>query len=82
MTTILARRTGNVLTRIWDGQAAAVERRREAEGPGWEPTRQPVPGRVAERPGSPELAAWVQRAPADSVKPRTASTPPTGVTLT
>lgn len=64
MTTILARRTGNVLTRIWDGQAAAVERRREAEGPGWEPVREPVPGLVADRLGSPELDAWVQRVPA------------------
>ncbi|MBF0722590.1 hypothetical protein [Sanguibacter inulinus] len=73
MTTILARRTGNVLSRIWDGQTAAVERRREAEGPGWQPRRDPVPGVVAAQgPSSSELDAWIQRVPqlVDSLRSR------------
>ena len=64
MGAVLSRRTGEVLARVWDGQTANVEERREAEGPGWEPEREPVPGLVAQRPGSPELDAWVQRVPA------------------
>jgi hypothetical protein len=62
MTSLLARRTGQVLTRVWDGQAANVEERRAAEGEGWQPERVPVPGiRTGRRPGSRELDAWTGR---------------------
>lgn len=59
MTSLLTRRTGAVLTKVWDGQAENVEERRAAEGEGWQPQREPVPGiRTGRRPGSPELDAW------------------------
>ena len=45
ITTILSRRAGNVLTRIWDGQTKNVAERRLAE-PGWEPVRAPFPGAI------------------------------------
>jgi hypothetical protein len=60
MTTLLARRTGQVLTRVWDGQTKQITERRGAEGVGWQPRREPVPGLITEaRPTSPELDAWV-----------------------
>ncbi|WP_138945961.1 hypothetical protein [Plantibacter sp. M259] len=45
ITTMLSRRTGNVLTRIWDGQTKNVTERRLTE-PGWEPKREPFPGAI------------------------------------
>ncbi|MBF4567601.1 hypothetical protein ITJ57_02380 [Plantibacter sp. VKM Ac-2880] len=45
ITTMLSRRTGNVLTRIWDGQTKKIAERRLAE-PGWEPVRAQFPGAI------------------------------------
>lgn len=63
MGAVLSRRTGEVLARVWDGQTENVAERRAAEGPGWNPTREPVPGIVEARPQSEELDAWVRRVP-------------------
>lgn len=75
MGAVLSRRTGEVLARVWDGQTENLAERREVEGPGWEPVREPVPGLFVERLGSPELEAWVQRVPAlvDVVRSRAGS---------
>jgi hypothetical protein len=60
MTTLLARRTGQVLAQVWDAQSKRIAARRAAEPAGWQPHRDPVPGIVTgPRPGSPELDAWV-----------------------
>lgn len=60
MTAALARRTGQVLTTVWDGQSERITERRAGEPAGWQPRREPVPGIVTEaRPGSPELDGWV-----------------------
>lgn len=45
ITTMLSRRTGNVLTRIWDGQTMKIAELRAAN-PGWEPKREPFPGAI------------------------------------
>lgn len=59
-TALLARRTGQVLTTVWDAQSKRIAERRAAEPAGWQPRREPVPGILTEaRPGSPELDAWV-----------------------
>lgn len=47
LSTVLHRRSGNVLTSIWDGQSRQVAERRATEAPGWRPRRDPVPGLVA-----------------------------------
>lgn len=44
MTALLKRRTGRVLTRVFDGQGMNVEERRLHEGPDWQPRRDPAPG--------------------------------------
>jgi len=65
MTTILARRNGEVLGRMWDGNERSVTRRRQNEGPGWTPRRSPMPGLVTEPlPSSPEVERWTRRVPA------------------
>lgn len=67
MTTLLARRTGQVLTKVFDAQSARVGERREQEGPGWEPHRAPVAGLTSEATESasqsPERAEWVSQVP-------------------
>ncbi|WP_456787680.1 hypothetical protein [Cellulomonas sp. P5_C5] len=58
---LLKRRTGHELTKLWDGQLREVQRRRDVEGPDWEPKRLPVPGYTApeQDPGdTPERDAW------------------------
>ncbi|HEX8508247.1 MAG TPA: hypothetical protein VF635_01935 [Propionibacteriaceae bacterium] len=44
MTALLKRRTGVELTKVFDAQVRRIGERREQEGPGWAPRRQPVPG--------------------------------------
>ncbi|WP_456787684.1 hypothetical protein [Cellulomonas sp. P5_C5] len=59
---LLDRRTGRVLTQVYDGQLEEVQERRDAEGPDWEPQRRPVPGITPPEhdPGdTPERDAWV-----------------------
>ena len=64
LSTVLNRRSGNVLTSIWDGQSRQVAERRATEAPGWRPRRDPVPGLMTEAPPiSPEAAAWIARVP-------------------
>lgn len=64
LTTIQIRRTGDVLSRIWDGQSKNILERRASEAPGWTPKREPISGVVAERlEGGPEVLAWVERVP-------------------
>lgn len=64
LTTIQIRRTGDVLSRIWDGQSKTILERRASEAPGWTPRREPIPGVVAERlEAGPEGLAWVERVP-------------------
>lgn len=46
ITALLKRRTGQVLVRVYDGQALNIEERREKEGPNWRPQRDAVPGIV------------------------------------
>jgi hypothetical protein len=59
---LLKRRTGHELAKLYDGQLREVQRRRDVEGPDWEPTRLPVPGYTEEEAGdSPERDAWVAR---------------------
>lgn len=64
MTALLKRRTGRELAKVYDGQLRQVQRRRDVEPAGWEPTRRPVPGITLpeQDPGdSPERDAWVAR---------------------
>ena len=44
LTALLKRRTGQVLVKVYDGQALNIEERREQEPPGWRPRRDPTPG--------------------------------------
>lgn len=61
LTAMLSRRTGEVLSRVYDAQVKNVNNRRQREGEHWKPRREYVPGMMP-HPGSesPELAAWVQ----------------------
>jgi hypothetical protein len=68
MTALLSRRTGEVLTKLFDAQLRRVNARREQESPGWQPRREPVPGislgSDAEEAPQPERDAWVSGIPA------------------
>ncbi|KQR17655.1 hypothetical protein [Cellulomonas sp. Leaf334] len=60
---LLKRRTGHELAKVYDGQLRQVQRRRDVEGPDWEPKRLPIPGYYSEQdPGdTPERDAWAAR---------------------
>lgn len=62
MGVLLDRRTGHELAKVYDGLLRQVQRRRDVEGPDWEPVRLPIPGYYGEQdPGdSPERDAWVE----------------------
>ena len=60
ITAMLARRTGQVLSRVYDAQLGRVDVRRRAQAPGWSPQRDYVPGMMrVDRPDSSELAGWL-----------------------
>ena len=71
ITAMLSRRTGEVLSKVYDAQLRRVEARRSGQGPGWSPQRNYVPGMMrVERSESPELAEWLGSLHARAAKVR------------